>query len=126
MLLRHEAPKDPQSNFHHAIDANGYFANSEEYCWLLNQRIRGIAEVQVIHCTSLIRRECLQALRHDDGSLRHEYVVFFASARAANIGQYLDIRQVHGYLTLDENAQRCEDLMGAEIDSALNGRPNVD
>ena len=125
MLLRHEAPQDPQSNFHHAIDANGYFTNSEEYCWLLNQRIRGIAEVQVIHCTYLIRRDCLQALRYADGSLRHEYVVFSASTHDVNIGQYLDTRQVHGYLTLDENARRCEDLMGAEIDWALNGRPNV-
>lgn len=118
-LLRHEAPENPYSNYHHAIDANGYFANSEEYYWLLNQRIRGVAEVQVIHCTYLIRRDCLPALRYDDGSQRHEYVIFSASARAAHIPQYLDTRQVYGFLTLDENAQRCEALMGAEIDAAL-------
>ncbi len=119
-LLRHEAPQNPYSNYHHAVDANGYFADSEEYYWLLNQRIRGVAEVQVIHCTYLIRRDCLPAVRYDDGSQRHEYVVFSSSARAANIGQYLDTRQVYGYLTLDENAQRCEALIGAEVVAAMD------
>lgn len=115
-LLRHEDPNNPYSNYHHAIDANGYFADSEEYYWLLNQRIRGVAEVQVIHCTYLVRRDCLSKLRYDDDSQRHEYVVFSASARAASIPQYLDTRQVYGFLTLDESARHCELLMAAEID----------
>lgn len=124
-LLRHEAPENPYSNYHHAIDGNGYFADSEEYYWLLNQRIRGVAEVQVIHCTYLVRRDCLAALNYDDGSGRHEYVIFAASARAANIAQYLDTRQVYGFLTLDENAQRCERLIGAEVDSELKWQTSI-
>jgi hypothetical protein len=118
-LLRHEAPENPYANFHQAIDANGYLVDSEEYYWLLNQRIRGVVEVKVIHCTYLIRRDCLPLLRYDDGSGRYEYVVFSASARAANMTHYLDTRQVYGFLTLDENAQACEALIGAEIDAAL-------
>ncbi len=118
-LLRHETPEKAYSNYHYEIDANGYFVDSEEYYWLLNQRIRGVAEVKVIHCTYLVRRDCLGALRYDDGSQRHEYVIFSASARAANIAQYLDTRQVYGYLTLDEDARRSQEFIGAEIDNAL-------
>lgn len=50
-LLRHENPDNPYSKYHHEIGANGYFANSEQYYWLLQQRTRGINEVKVIHCT---------------------------------------------------------------------------
>lgn len=118
-LLRHYDPNNPYANFHHEVDANGYFADSEAYYWLLNQRLRGINEVKVIHCTYLVRHDALPALRYEDGSGRHEYVVFSASARAANIAQCLDNRQVYGFLTLDENANSCEALIGEEVAAAL-------
>jgi FkbM family methyltransferase len=118
-LLRHEAPENPYSNYHHEIDANGYFAASDEYHWLLNQRIRGVTEVKVIHCTYLIRTDVIPDLSYDDGTGRYEYVIFSSSARSAGIPQYLDTRQVYGYLTLEESTERCELLIGAEIDAAL-------
>jgi len=43
-------------------------------------------------------------LSYVDGSGRHEYVVFAESARRAGITQYLDNRQVYGYLTLEDTS----------------------
>ena len=55
--------------------------------------------------------------------MRHEYVIFSSSARLAGIPQYLDTRQVYGYLTLNEDAKRCELLIGAEIEEAIRHQP---
>ena len=118
-LLRHEAPQNPYANYHHEIDANGYFANSEAYYWLLNQAIRGVNQVKVVHCTYLVRRDAIPLLTYDDGSGRYEYVIFSASARAAGIPQYLDNRDIYGYLTLEERSEDCERLMGQEVEAAL-------
>ncbi len=118
-LLRHETAANPYSNFHHEIDDNGYFVQSDEYYWLLYQRIRGIVEVKVIHCTYLIRCDVIPALSYEDTSGRHEYVVFSESARTAGIPQYLDTRQVYGFLTMEEDTKQCERLIGSEIDAVL-------
>ncbi len=91
------------SNFHAAIDANGYYADSPYYAALLRRDIRGLVEVPVVHCTYLVRADALPFLSYDDGSCRHEYVIFSASARKAKIPQYLDTRQAYGYLTCDED-----------------------
>lgn len=124
-LLRHEVAANPYSNFHHEIDENGYFVESDEYYRLLYQRIRGIVEVKVIHCTYLIRADVIPALTYEDASGRHEYVIFSASARAAGIPQYLDTRQVYGFLTMEEDTKRCEQLIGMEIDAALKQQQHL-
>ncbi len=41
-------------------------------------------------------------LTYQDGTERHEYVIFSDSARKAGIPQYLDNRQVYGYVTFGE------------------------
>jgi glycosyltransferase involved in cell wall biosynthesis/SAM-dependent methyltransferase len=102
-LLRSIAPNDFYSNYHAEIDANGYYKDSDQYQWILNQWLRGIHEVPVVHCTYLVRADVVRKLSYLDGSDRHEYVVFSASARKANVPQYLDNRQVYGYITFDES-----------------------
>jgi GR25 family glycosyltransferase involved in LPS biosynthesis len=41
-------------------------------------------------------------LTYEDGTGRHEYVVFADSARKASIPQYFDNRQIYGYITFGE------------------------
>ena len=118
-LLRHEDSTNSYSNFHHEIDTNGYFADSPEYHLLLEQKLRGLAEVKVIHCTYLVRAELIPELTYNDGSERYEYVIFSASARIAGAPQYLDAREVYGYLTLTEQSERAEQLIGREVNAAL-------
>lgn len=118
-LLRNEIPHRRYSNYHFDIDADGYFKDSAPYDWLLLQQVRGVIQVNVIHCTYLVRADVIPKLRYEDGSDRYDYVVFSASARAAGIPQYLDNRQIYGYLTLEENEARSRELLGAEIEKQL-------
>jgi len=102
-LLRHKKPELLYSNFHAAVDPNGYYADTPNYLPLVTRAIRGLIEVPVVHCTYLVRWDALPLLTYDDGSGRYEYVIFSDSARRANVPQYLDTRRVYGILTLDED-----------------------
>ncbi|QBB71081.1 hypothetical protein ELE36_12365 [Pseudolysobacter antarcticus] len=98
------------SNYHAAIDANGYLAECELYYQLLRQEIRGLVELPVVHCTYLVRHEAIPALSYADGSNRYEYVIFSDSARRAGVPQYLDTRRSYGRITFAER----EDQLAAE------------
>lgn len=105
------------ANYHETVDGDGYMRSSDAYLWLFNQQIRAIAEVAVVHCTYLVRADVIPRLRYSDGSGRHEYVVFAHSARRAGIAQYLDNREIYGFVTFDEDSAAAERLMGADIPS---------
>ena len=70
----------------------------------------------VVHCTYLIRAACLPALSYIDASARHEYVIFSESARKAGVPQYLDNRQVYGYLSLTEDPGPAARLLARQGD----------
>lgn len=101
-LLRSINPRAFYSNFHAEIDADGYLQQCDQYHWILNRWVRGVLEMPVVHCTYLIRADALNELTYEDTTSRHEYVVFSHSARRANVPQYIDNRQVYGYITFDE------------------------
>ncbi len=102
-LLRAVSANDPYSNYHAAVDANGYYRGCDQYYWVLSRRLRGVIEMPVVHCTYLIRRDVIEHLAYIDGTGRHEYVIFSESARKAGVGQYLDNRRIYGYLAFDES-----------------------
>jgi hypothetical protein len=91
------------SNYHAAIDSDGYYSDSSLYYMLLNREIRGLIQVPVVHCTYLIRYEFLDKISYDDESCRYEYVIFSDSARKQNIPQYLDTRDLYGRISFAEN-----------------------
>ncbi len=94
------------ANYHAAIDEQGYYVGSPLYDSLWSQEIKGLVEVPVIHCTYLIRYEFLDKLSYDDESYRYEYVIFSDSARKKKIPQYLDNRDMYGYISFAENKQQ--------------------
>lgn len=91
------------SNFHAAIDKNGYLSNCPLYYQLYNQEIKGLTPVPVVHCTYLVRHEVIKSLYYDDNSYRYEYVIFSDSARKNNINQYFDTRELYGYCSFSTN-----------------------
>ena len=97
--------KTGYSNFHYSVDNNGYYANHENYMKLLHKQMKGIYPVEVIHCTYFINNDTLKDINYNDGSKRHEYVVFSDVLRKKNIKQYLLNENFYGMLTwhLDEN-----------------------
>lgn len=99
-LLRNgDDPSSYYSNYHLETDENGYFKNSPLYYEILNQKIKGLIEVDVIHCTYLIRNSILDWVSYDDGSGRYEYVIFSDVLRKSGIPQYIDNRRIYGKLT---------------------------
>jgi glycosyltransferase involved in cell wall biosynthesis len=99
-FLRSIGAGDFYSNYHAAIDINGYYVECDQYTWALNRWIRGVLEMPVVNSTYLVRADVLSDLTYEDGTLRHEYVIFSESARKQGIPQYLDNRQVYGYLAI--------------------------
>lgn len=102
-LLRSIGSGQFYSNYHAEIDANGYYKECDQYHWILNRWIRGVLEMPLVHCTYLVRADVLNDLTYQDETSRHEYVIFSESARRSNVLQYLDNRQVYGYITFDES-----------------------
>jgi tetratricopeptide (TPR) repeat protein len=98
-FLRHVDCAHPYSNYHAAIDQNGYMQETDQYWQILHQKVRGIIEMPVVHATYLLRADVAAVLRYQDGSERHEYVIVCDSARTQGIRQYLDNREVYGYIT---------------------------
>jgi glycosyltransferase involved in cell wall biosynthesis len=105
-LLRSIAPGRFYSNYHAEIDSVGYYQDCDQYFWILNRYVRGIIEVPVVHCTYLVRSDVIPELTYEDASGRHDYVVFSDSARKAGIPQYLDNRQIYGYIRYGESDEQ--------------------
>jgi hypothetical protein len=115
-LLKHVDTGRKYSNYHHRTDLGGYYLDSPEYSWIWTRLVKGWIEVDVVHCTYLVRADVIPKLSYlPDGTGRHEYVLFSESARKAGIPQYFDNREVYGYLTLEEESAKAEQLMGGEI-----------
>ena len=92
------------SNYHAAIDANGYLAQTPFYEMIFNRLLIGLLQVPVVHCTYLIRKECLPYVWYRDNSGRYEYVIFSDTARQNNIAQYIDNREIYGYVSFAEDS----------------------
>jgi hypothetical protein len=95
--------KNPNySNYHAAIDKNGYFMSDKAYYLCLEQTVRGVFLMPVVHCTYLVKCASASKLYYDDHSGRHEYVIFSESARASGVEQYLDNRMVYGFVYFEK------------------------
>jgi hypothetical protein len=99
-LLRNgDDPNSYYSNYHYLTDENGYYKDSNYYYEILYGKIKGLIEVEVIHCTYLVRNIVLDKVCYDDGSGRYEYAIFSDMLRKSGIPQYIDNRHEYGKLT---------------------------
>jgi len=105
------------SNFHYDVDENGYYKDSELYNQIHGRTIKGIVEVAVVHCTYFIRNNVLKAVNYDDGTGRHEYVIFSDSLRKKGVSQYLDNRKWYGFLTLSDSPDDYQATLASWKDS---------
>lgn len=93
------------SNYHAAIDKNGYFENCDLYYQIYNNQVTGLIQVPVVHCTYFIRKEYLPFVCYDDESYRYEYVIFSDVLRQNGIEQYIDNRQLYGRISSAETSE---------------------
>lgn len=105
-LLRNvDDPSSCYANYHHVTDANGYYKFSKQYYDILYGIVKGLIEVDVVHCTYLVRNEVLNIVQYEDGSGRYDYVTFSDVLRKAKIPQYIDNRRFYGKLTFCDTAE---------------------
>jgi hypothetical protein len=100
------------SNYHNVVDAGGYFQDNPAYYEIHSRRVRGLLDIDLVHCTYLIRRDVLPSVSYLDDSGRYEYVIFSDNLRIKKIPQYLDNSQEYGVLTLQEDIQAVRDFFG--------------
>ena len=98
------------ANFHYVTDENGYYLHSNYYFDVLYRKIKGLIEVEVIHCTYLIRNEVLEKVNYIDGSGRYDYVIFSDTLRKAGIPQYIDNRRYYGQLTFCDTEEQFKSI----------------
>lgn len=72
---------------------------------LIARNISDITQVPIAHSTYLIRKDVLKDVIYDDKSGRWEFIIFSDTMNKKNIPQYIDTREVYGYLTRAENAR---------------------
>ena len=90
------------SNYHYTTTPDGYYKDSPEYDAVFNQMNPGIHKVDVIHCTYYLRNCILDKVNYFDKTKHHEYVIFSRNLRKAGVEQFLDNREVYGYLTFED------------------------
>jgi hypothetical protein len=83
------------------------------YYQVLKQEVKGLIACDVVHCTYLIRKDILPAIKYLDGTDDYEYVIFSRELRRLGIPQYLDNRTIYGYLSTRENLEACQYMMNA-------------
>jgi hypothetical protein len=103
-------PLSNYSNYHFVTDENGYYKHSSLYFEILYQTIRGLIEVEVIHCTYLVRNEVLDFASYIDGSGRYDYVIFSDTLRKSGISQYIDNRRYYGKLTFCDTEEQLKSI----------------
>ena len=87
---------DYYSNFFAEITPSGYMKNCDKYYEIFNRDIKGTFNVPVVHCTYLIKRECIEKLNYIDDTDQHEFVIFSRCARKNNIDQYICNKEEYG------------------------------
>lgn len=98
------------SNYHADIDHRGYYKNCKLYNDIFDQKIKNLFQVPVVHCTYFIRYDILEKVSYFENQINedHEYVIFSKNLRKDKIPQYLNNRQIFGYLTFAEKNEDFE------------------
>ena len=79
-------------------------ANNKMHKALMTGEIRDITQVPIVHCTYLLRKEILDKVCFDDGSGCWEFIILSKTFQRHNIPQFLDNREIYGYLTDKDTA----------------------
>jgi hypothetical protein len=80
---------DVCSNYFCDINENGYYADHPAYLSIFDRRLLGTFKLPVVHCTYLIRTDCIDKLSYIDGTDDYEFIILSRMARKNNVDQYL-------------------------------------
>lgn len=113
--------QDWYSNFFCDISSSGYYKNHPDYLKILLKEKVGTFQEPVVHCTYLVRTDCIDKLTYVDGTDDYEFVIFSRSARNSDIGQFICNEKDFGVLlhpadtsTLQEEAKIMQDWLALQ------------
>ena len=96
---------DVYSNYHDEVTDNGYYKSSSRYHDIRWNRITGLHNVSVVHCTYFIHTKFLSTVNYNDDTERYEYVIFSDVLRKNKIQQYIDNTKFYGFISFAENKE---------------------
>jgi hypothetical protein len=96
------SPIHHYSNFHNMAEEDGYFKENNDYYIINTGTIKGLIEVDTLHCTYFINNNILNEITYDDDTDRYEYAILSNRLRDLGIKQYLDTSKFHGFLFLND------------------------
>jgi hypothetical protein len=91
------------SNFANKVNDYGDVMDNSHYYGLLERNVPGLHEVELVHATYLVRRDIVDVISYQNGTMGWDYINFASNLRRAGIPQILDNREVYGCMTLAEN-----------------------
>lgn len=104
MLRAMPQKNDAYSNFFCDVDHKGYCKDDPDYRKILYCSLIGTFKVPLVHCTYLIKTECLDKLNYLDDTDEMEFVVISRLARKNGIDQYICNEREFGTLYHSDNA----------------------
>jgi len=118
-LLKMVIPKNPTlyenslySTFHDKVHrSNGAFIMTNRLRQIVSGSVKGVFEVDLVHCTYLVRNDVFQLIDYLHQKNNYEYRNFALSLRKNGIKQYIDAREVYGFLTLSESVEIARTLL---------------
>lgn len=93
------------SNYHDIVTDNGYYTASDRYFNIRWNKLTGIHNVGVVHCSYFINNKFLDKINYNDDSARHEYVIFSDILRKNKIDQFIDNTKFYGFISFAENKE---------------------
>ncbi len=93
------------SNFHNKTCELGYYKENDQYIPIWDRSIKGLIDVNTIHCTYFLNKEILKEVTYDDMSGRYEYAIMTHNFRMKGITQYLDNTKFYGFLYLSDQIE---------------------
>jgi GR25 family glycosyltransferase involved in LPS biosynthesis len=135
-LLKMVVPKNPSkyenslySTFQDKIRPHdGAFLMTNRTRQIASLSVRGVFEVDLVHCTYLVRRDVFQSIDYLFQKNNYEYRNFALSLQRSGIPQFVDARKVYGCLTLSESVDLARKLMtelAIENEELCSGGANI-
>lgn len=95
-------PTPSYASFHYKACPLGYYEDTPQQNMIQQGEIKGIIEVDTVHCTYFIPHHILKEVSYYDGTERYEYAIFSDNLRRKKIPQYIDNRDFYGFLYLND------------------------
>jgi len=109
---------DMYANYFFKCDDAGFYQHHPNCGLITNREVVGTFKVDVVHCTYLVRADCIDKLNYQDQTDAYEFIIFSRWARNNGVDQFICNEkeygvQIHFYdnISLEEERRRVLPLL---------------